>query len=99
MNKTILGMLEIDVVLPIVDFSGALRIIVSIFNSKNNTHVDMKITVPNKPRKEVKELIKNLKKINKDVDNNIFKSLCNVNLDLVLEYKKDKEKFNFLDKY
>ena len=35
------------------------EVFVSIFNSKNNTHVDMKITVPNKPRKEVKELIVN----------------------------------------
>lgn len=35
------------------------EVFVSIFNSKNNTHADMKIIVPNKPRKEVKELIVN----------------------------------------
>lgn len=35
------------------------EVFVSIFNSKNNKHIDMKITVPNKPRKEVKELIVN----------------------------------------
>ena len=35
------------------------EVFVSIFNSKNNKHTDMKIIVPNKPRKEVKELIVN----------------------------------------
>ena len=50
-------------------------------------------------RKEVKELIKSLKAINKDVDNNIFRSLCNVNLNGILEYHNDEENFNFLDKY
>ena len=35
------------------------EVFVSIFNSKNNTHTDMKIIVPNKHRKEVKELIVN----------------------------------------
>lgn len=35
------------------------EIFISIYNSKNNTHTDMKITVPNKPRKEVKKIIVN----------------------------------------
>ena len=39
-------------------------------------------------RKEMKELIKNLRKINKNADYNIFKSLDNVNLDCVLGTKK-----------
>lgn len=50
-------------------------------------------------RKEIKELIKRLRKINQNVDHNIFKSLDNVNLDCVLGYKKNKEKHSFLENY
>jgi tRNA(Ile)-lysidine synthase TilS/MesJ len=50
-------------------------------------------------RKEMKELIKNLRKINKDIDYNIFKSLDNVNLNCVLGTKKDGEYKSFLDEY
>ncbi len=50
-------------------------------------------------RKEIKELIKNLRKNNKDIDYNIFKSMSNINLDAILGYHKSKEKYSFLDKY
>lgn len=50
-------------------------------------------------RKEMKELIKNLRKINKEVDHNIFKSLDNVNLNCVLGTKKDGIYKSFLDEY
>ncbi len=50
-------------------------------------------------RLEMKELIKNLKKVNTDIDNNIFKSLDNINLNCVLGYTKDKQKHSFLDEY
>lgn len=50
-------------------------------------------------RKEIKSLIKNLRKVNKDVDFNIFKALDNVNLDCVLSYKKGKERHSFLEEY
>ena len=50
-------------------------------------------------RKEIKELIKNLKKINKDIDYNIFKSLDNINLNCVLGTKKDGVYKSFLDDY
>ena len=50
-------------------------------------------------RKEMKELIKNLRKINKNADYNIFKSLDNVNLDCVLGTKKNGEYESFLDGY
>ncbi len=50
-------------------------------------------------RKEIKELIRSLKKINDKVDYNIFKSLDNVNLDCVLGYSKGKKKHSFLDNY
>lgn len=50
-------------------------------------------------RKEIKELIKKLKKINPNIDNNIFKSLDNVNLNCVLGVKEDGIYHSFLEKY
>ena len=50
-------------------------------------------------RKEMKDLINNLRKVNKDIDYNIFKSLDNINLNCVLGYTKNKEKHSFLDEY
>lgn len=50
-------------------------------------------------RLEIKGLIENMLKTNKNVDYNIFKSLDNVNLDCVLSYKKNKEAHSFLDEY
>lgn len=50
-------------------------------------------------RKEIKTLINNLKKVNKTVDDNIFKSLDNVNMNCILGYKRDKNYTSFLDNY
>ena len=50
-------------------------------------------------RKEVKNLIKELKKTNPNVDMNIFTSMSNVNLNCVLGYKKGNTKYSFLDDY
>ena len=50
-------------------------------------------------RQEIKKWIKELRKDNKRVDYNIFKSLDNINLDCVLGYRKNQEKFTFLDNY
>lgn len=50
-------------------------------------------------RKEIKNLIKELKKVNKDIDHNIFKSLDNVNLNCILGTKKDGEYKSFLEDY
>lgn len=50
-------------------------------------------------RKEIKELIKNLRKINKNVDYNIFKSMDNINLNCVLGTKQDGIYKSFLDDY
>ena len=50
-------------------------------------------------RLEMKELIKKLRKTNKDVDHNIFKAMDNINLNCVLGYVKNKEKHSFLDEY
>ena len=41
-------------------------------------------------RKEVKELIKTMKQVNPNVDQNIFKALDNVNLDCILGRKRIK---------
>jgi len=50
-------------------------------------------------RKEIKELIDNLRQINKEVDHNIFKSLDNINLNCVLGVKKDGKYASFLEEY
>ena len=50
-------------------------------------------------RKEMKELINNLRKVNKDIDHNIFTALSNVNLNCVVAYHKDGVNYSFLDDY
>ena len=50
-------------------------------------------------RQEVKELIRNLHKINPFVEANIFKSVENVNLSTVIAYKEKGIKHHFLDDY
>lgn len=53
----------------------------------------------NSKRLEMKKLIRELRKVNPNVDHNIFTSMTNVNLDTVLGYKKNKEVHSFLDEY
>ena len=50
-------------------------------------------------RIEIKNLISELKKTNRFVEGNIFKSVENVNLNTIVSYKKDGVKHNFLDTY
>lgn len=50
-------------------------------------------------RKEIKKLIASLKEVNPNIDNNIFNSINNINLNTVLGYKKDGVKYSFLDDY
>ena len=50
-------------------------------------------------RVEIKELIRTLKKKNPFVEGNIFKSVENVNLDTVVEYKTGGVRHNFLERY
>ena len=50
-------------------------------------------------RKEIKALIKELKKTNPDVEKCIFAALSNVNIDTVLAYKTGGKKHYFLDNY
>lgn len=50
-------------------------------------------------RKEIKDLIKELKKVNPNVDKNIFSTIHNVNLSTIIGYTLNGEKINFLDNY
>ena len=50
-------------------------------------------------RRRVKALIAELKKENPNVENNIFQSIHNVQLDTLAEYKQNGEKHSFLEKF
>lgn len=50
-------------------------------------------------RREVKELIATLKQTNPLVDKSIFKAAQNVNVDVVLGYQMNNQKYSFLDHY
>ena len=50
-------------------------------------------------RRKVKALIAELRKENDGVENNIFQSIHNVQLDTLIEYKQDGEKHSFLEKF
>lgn len=50
-------------------------------------------------RKEMKNLVNNLRKINPSIDTNIFTSMNNINLNCVLGTKKDGKYTSFLDNY
>ena len=50
-------------------------------------------------RKEIKDIIKNLKKINPIIPNNIFESMGNINLDTMLGYYEYKEYNDFNSLY
>ena len=47
----------------------------------------------------MKKLINNLRKEGKNIDNNIFTALNNINLNCVLGTKKDGKYTSFLDEY
>lgn len=57
------------------------------------THLD----ATQSKRQEVKQLLMNLRKINPNVDYNLFKSIGNINLDAVLGFRKDGKKYTFFD--
>lgn len=50
-------------------------------------------------RLEMKKLVNALRKEGKDIDDNIMKSISNVNMHCILGYTKDGEKHSFLDTY
>lgn len=57
------------------------------------------IDVSASKRKEIKLLLKELKKVNPNIDDNIFKSFDNININCILGYKKDGKYKSFLDDY
>ncbi len=57
------------------------------------------LTRPRSKRVEVKNLIRELKKTNPYVEQNIFKSVENVSLKTIIAYKDDQQKHHFLDDY
>ena len=50
-------------------------------------------------RKEIKELLEQLREIDKNIDMNIFKSMYNVNTDTAIAYQKDTVTYHFLEDY
>lgn len=50
-------------------------------------------------RQEIKHLIKDLKKINPDIEHNIFKSIHNVKLDTFIGYKQHGIEHSFLEEF
>lgn len=50
-------------------------------------------------RQEIKLLIKELKKINPDIESNIFNSIHNVKLDTFISYKKNGVEHSFLEEF
>lgn len=50
-------------------------------------------------RKEIKDLIKEIKKVNPDVEHNLFTSIHNVSLDTLVGYKQGGEEHSFLERF
>ena len=50
-------------------------------------------------RREMKDLIKELKEKINNIDDHIFKALDNVNINCILGYKRNKEKHSFLEEF
>lgn len=76
--------------------------IISWKNFNNLNFIDCACSVTKKHsgrRKQIKELIENLKQICPNIDFNIYKSTCNVNLNTMVSYYKDSIEHSFLDEY
>lgn len=63
------------------------------FTEESSIHEDLS------KRKEMKVLIEELRKKNKDVDHNIFTALSNINMNCILGWHKDNKEYSFLDEY
>lgn len=50
-------------------------------------------------RQEMKELVKKFRRINPNIDKNIFRSVHNVNLETIIGYRRGDEHHSFLDDY
>ena len=72
---------------------GANISYVHLFVEKNN------IGSGTSKREEIKTLIKHLRTLNPNIDDNIFRSLKNANIDALLGYRQNGELHSFLDDY
>ena len=50
-------------------------------------------------RREMKNLLKTIDKVNPEIKQNIFRSLENVNMEAVVGYRKEKKRYTFMDSY
>ena len=50
-------------------------------------------------RQEIKDLIKQMKKVNPNIEINIFRSIHNANVDTMVEYKLNDEFHSFLERF
>ncbi len=50
-------------------------------------------------RQEIKDLIKQMKKVNPNIEINIFRSIHNANVDTMVEYKLNDESHSFLERF
>jgi len=76
--------------------------IINFKNYNNLEFIDCACSVTKKQsgkRSEMKKLIKELEKYNKDAAKAIFTSTSNVNLNTIISYQKDRENHSFLDEY
>lgn len=69
------------------------------FTEKIAREQAMEETVHSSKRQEMKELIQHFRQINPNIENNIFKSAENVNLDACLGYVQGGVRHHFLDSY
>ena len=58
-----------------------------------------KIDINTSKRKEIKELIKELRKYNEHIDENIYKAMENVNLNCILGYRDNDGLHSFIENY
>lgn len=66
------------------------------FTEKNNLNSTENI---NSARLKTKEIIKKIKAENPIIENNIFQSIHNVQLDTLIEYKQHGKRYSFLEKF
>ena len=64
------------------------------FTEENNQKIES-----NSKRLEMKRLIENLRKTSPYIEDSLFKCVDNINLEAVMGYKKDGNKYSFLDNY
>lgn len=69
------------------------------FTEKSDAEADRQSEETSSKRLETKRIIAELKKTNPYVENNIFKSMENINLETVISYKDKSGSHNFLDNY